>query len=180
MWFLTLFTYLAILVQVVFITVAIGKYYSTLVVATVKWYIKFAAAGLYYLAELVEEYTVLTKKCIWWLNTVSTFNITKYGKPLTFALQAILGFYVCLWLFESFPNVMIFCGIGAQMLHYVILKNFPYVYFLSPAFLLGVGFIIINHYIAFQYFAAHYYMFSEVNRQINKIYFKSEVICCRY
>lgn len=58
---------------------------------------------------------------------------------------------------------MVLCGVGAQVVHYIILKNFPYVYFLSPAFLLGVGFIVINHYLAFQYFAAHYYMFSEVS-----------------
>lgn len=28
------------------------------------------AAGLYYLAELVEEYTSVAKKVIWWMNTV--------------------------------------------------------------------------------------------------------------
>ena len=36
----------------------------------------FTAAGLYYLAELVEEYTVLTSKVIRYLIMVSTdFNI---------------------------------------------------------------------------------------------------------
>lgn len=69
---------------------------------------------------------------------------------------------MALWLFENFPNVIVLSGVGAQLVHYVILSNFPYVYFLSPAFLLGVGFIIINHYLAFQYFAANYYLFSEV------------------
>lgn len=33
----------------------------------------FTAAGLYYLAELVEEYTVLAKKCITWMVIVSRF-----------------------------------------------------------------------------------------------------------
>lgn len=37
-------------------------------------YLNFAAAGLYYLAELVEEYTAITKKCIWWMNTVWTIT----------------------------------------------------------------------------------------------------------
>lgn len=116
------------------------------------------------MAELVEEYTVFTKKCIWWMNTVSCTSIFEvHFENNFFIFQVILGFYICLWLFENFPNGMVLCGVGAQIVHYVILNNFPYVYFLSPAFLLGVGFIVINHYLAFQYFAAHYYMFSEVS-----------------
>lgn len=76
---------------------------------------------------------------------------------------------MCLWLFENFPNVMVLCGISAQIVHYVILSNFPYVYFLSPAFLLGAAFILINHYLAFQYFSAHYYMFSEVSTYMTNL-----------
>lgn len=30
----------------------------------------FSAAGLYYLAELVEEYSTVAKKIIWWMNAV--------------------------------------------------------------------------------------------------------------
>ncbi|KAJ8945808.1 hypothetical protein NQ314_009030 [Rhamnusium bicolor] len=54
MWFLTLISYIAILVQIIFITIAI-------------------AAGLYYLAELVEEYTTVAKKLIWWMNAVIAY-----------------------------------------------------------------------------------------------------------
>lgn len=93
MWFLTIFTYLAILVQVVFITVAIG---------TVKDHFEFAhfcyicaiflAAGLYYLAELVEEYTAFTKKCIWWLNTVSCLR-NRNGQRLIFLFIGYIRFF---------------------------------------------------------------------------------------
>lgn len=68
--FLTLISYVAIVVQIIFITIAIGKR---------KWFLSsleilkssFSAAGLYYLAELVEEYTTIAKKCVWWMNSVS-------------------------------------------------------------------------------------------------------------
>jgi hypothetical protein len=62
MWFLTYISYLAIIVQLIFITIAI-------------------AAGLYYLAELVEEYSSIAKKCIWWTNTVSLDFSPKTASP---------------------------------------------------------------------------------------------------
>ncbi|KAK9702047.1 Transposase [Popillia japonica] len=84
------------------------------------------AAGLYYLAELVEEYTVFTRKCIWWTNLV------------------ILILYLCLWLFEKFPILMIFCGILAQILHFIVLQDFPFVTLTSPAFILSLILITVK------------------------------------
>lgn len=125
MWFLTLISYLAIIIQVIFVTIAI-------------------AAGLYYLAELVEEYTTIAKKIIWWMN-LGTFIL-----------------YILLWIFENFPTSMILCGIVAQLTHFVILRSFPFVSFLSLEFIATVVFITINHYLAFSYFASVYHAFSEV------------------
>ncbi|XP_050297289.1 protein TEX261 [Anthonomus grandis grandis] len=125
MWFLTLICYFSMLVQVVFITISI-------------------AAGLYYLAEIVEEYSYAAKKAIWWMN----FTITTL--------------FIFLWLFENFPPSMIICGILAQICHFAILNNFPYVAFSSPFFIFGVVFVIVNHYLAFSYFASTYHPFSEV------------------
>ncbi|CAG9772818.1 unnamed protein product [Ceutorhynchus assimilis] len=125
MWFLTLICYFSILVQVIFITISI-------------------AAGLYYLAELVEEYSSYAKKIIWWMNIIITL------------------LYVLLWLFESFPSTLIACGILAQVCHFVILSNFPYVAFTSPFFIFAVIFVVINHYLAFSYFTSTYHPFSEV------------------
>lgn len=136
----------------------------------------FVAAGLYYLAELVEEYTVISKKVIWWMNTVRrhltltftqnhikvVFVITKITNVCTF--QVVLIVYIGLWLFEGFPLLFLTFGSLAQITHYVILKDFPYVTFLSPGFIASVVFIIINHYLAFQHFATVYYTFSEVNQ----------------
>ncbi|CAG9835578.1 unnamed protein product [Diabrotica balteata] len=125
MWFLTFITYVAIIIQVIFVTISI-------------------AAGLYYLAELVEEYTTVAKKVIWWLNAIT------------------LGLYTLLWIFESFPTSVVVCGLLAQLNHFVILRNFPYVVFLSLEFIATVVFIILNHYLAFSYFATVYHTFSEV------------------
>ncbi|XP_022904260.1 protein TEX261 [Onthophagus taurus] len=125
MWFLTILTYFAFLIQIVFATVSI-------------------ASALYYLAELVEEYTVAAKKCVWWMNS------------------SVLIVYVLFGIFENFPYTMILSGVAAQIVHFVILIDFPYVTLTSPAFILGVIFIILNHYLAFSYFASVYHSFSEV------------------
>ncbi|XP_063906275.1 protein TEX261-like isoform X2 [Zophobas morio] len=125
MWFLTYISYFAIVVQLIFITIAI-------------------AAGLYYLAELVEEYSSVAKKCIWWTNTIVTV------------------LYVLLWLFENFPTFMIVFGILAQISHFFILRHFPSVSLTSPEFIASVVLLVLNHYFAFQYFAEVHYVFSEV------------------
>ncbi|XP_060526232.1 protein TEX261 [Cylas formicarius] len=125
MWFLSLICYLALMAQVIFITISI-------------------AAGLYYLAELVEEYTSYAKKVIWWMNA------------------SVTVLYVLLWLLESFPHTLIICGILAQIAHFVILSSFPVVAVASPALILSVILVFVNHYLAFSYFASTYHPFSEV------------------
>lgn len=125
MWFLYLLSWIALVVQIFFITVAI-------------------AAGLYYLAELVEEYTVLSKKIILWMTFWT------------------LGCYICFLLFEDLPLRMVVCGIVSQVAHLYILQTFPFVAVLSPAFISAIVLIFVNHYFAFQYFSSVYYSFSEV------------------
>ncbi|XP_052862749.1 protein TEX261 [Anopheles cruzii] len=123
--FLGLLSYVSLLVQISFITVSI-------------------AAGLYYLAELVEEYTVIAKKVISWM-VLGTATL-----------------YVLFIFTESFPWSMVLCGLGAQLLHVFILTDFPYVRFLSPAFLGAVILLLVNHYLAFVYFQTQYHAFTEV------------------
>ncbi|KDR08618.1 protein TEX261 [Zootermopsis nevadensis] len=125
MWFLYVLSWIALIVQICFITVAV-------------------AAGLYYLAELVEEYTVMTKRIIWWMTVIT------------------LSFYIGFLLFEDFPTSIIICGIISQVAHLFILKTFPFVVIASPAFIVAVIMLIVNHYLAFQYFAVVYYSFPEV------------------
>lgn len=125
MTFLSLLSYFSLLVQICFVTVSI-------------------AAGLYYLAELVEEYTVTAKKVITWLVVGS------------------VALYVVFIFTERFSWTMVLCGLGAQALHAAILKNFPYVKFMSPSFLGAVVLLLVNHYLAFIYFQQQYHPFAEV------------------
>ena len=64
-----------------------------------------SAAGLYYLAELVEEYTVMTARIIRWVST--------------FTLIAYIG----LFLFESFMASMVVCGVISQLLNLYLLEQ---------------------------------------------------------
>uniref|UniRef100_A0A1B6GR63 Protein TEX261 n=2 Tax=Cuerna arida TaxID=1464854 RepID=A0A1B6GR63_9HEMI len=125
MWFLYLLSWIALLVQISFVTVSL-------------------AAGLYYIAELVEEYTVLSKKIIWWMTIIT------------------LGIYLGFFLFEDLPTTMVVCGLLAQVAHLLILKTFPYVALSSPSFIVAVFLLLVNHYFAFQYFNSIYHSFSEV------------------
>ena len=85
MWFLWSLSWISMLLQICFVTLAIGKLsnpnfsfgtdyyiYCRITIPMRKWKrIYFLAAGLYYLAELVEEYTVATGKIIRWITLVS-------------------------------------------------------------------------------------------------------------
>lgn len=79
-------------------------------------------------------------------------------------IQVTLAIHVGFLLFENLPSSMIICGIIAQVAHLLILKTFPYVYIVSPSFIVSVIMLVVNHYLAFAYFGSVYYSFSEVKR----------------
>jgi uncharacterized protein YacL len=125
MWFLYALSWLSTVLQVCFVTLAI-------------------AAGLYYLAELVEEYTVMTSKVIRGM------------------IVLVLLTYIGLFLFENVPTSVVLCGIIAQISHLALLSSFPFFTVTSPAFIVAVVMVLVNHYLAFSHFGEHYYPFSEV------------------
>lgn len=125
MWFLYMLSWVATVLQICFVTLAI-------------------AAGLYYLAELVEEYSVMTAKVIRWMVIITLLT------------------YIGLFLFEDLPPLMVGCGILAQISHLALLSSFPYFAVTSPSFLFAVVMVLVNHYLAFQHFGENYYPFSEV------------------
>ncbi|XP_055308350.1 protein TEX261 [Sitodiplosis mosellana] len=122
---LYLVSLIAILIQICSLTIAV-------------------AAGLYYLAELVEEYTVIAKKVI----TVEVLFVTTVYLLFVFS--------------DNLPWSMVICGLLSQMLHAVILTDFPYVKLVSIQFIGAVVMLFINHYLAFSYFTQNFYSFSEV------------------
>ncbi|XP_026051193.1 protein TEX261-like [Carassius auratus] len=125
MWFIYLLSWLSLVVQICFVTLGI-------------------AAGLYYLAELIEEYTVATSRII------------KY--MIMFSTAVLVGLY----LFEGFPTLMIGVGLFTNLVYFGLLQTFPYIMLTSPNFILSCVLVVLNHYMAFQYFAEEYYPFSEV------------------
>ncbi|XP_012331093.1 protein TEX261 isoform X2 [Callithrix jacchus] len=102
------------------------------------------AAGLYYLAELIEEYTVATSRII------------KY--MIWFSTAVLIGLYI----FEHFPTSMIGVGLFTNLVYFGLLQTFPFIMLTSPNFILSCGLVVVNHYLAFQFFAEEYYPFSEV------------------
>lgn len=103
------------------------------------------AAGLYYLAELVEEYTVIAKKIISYLVLTTTL------------------IYVLFLFMDRLPWSMVLCGLIAQAMHGLIMANFPYVQFLSVPFIGAFSMLLVNHWLAFEFFAQNYYTFSEAS-----------------
>lgn len=125
MWFLYILSWVGLIVQLSFVILSV-------------------AAGLYYIAELIEEYTVLTCRVI---RVLILITMTVYGG---------------MFLFENFPASMIICGIISQAMHLLVLKTFPFFDLTSLPFIGSVAFVVINHYLAFKYFSSVYYPFSEV------------------
>jgi len=125
MWILYILSWLSLLVQICFVTLAV-------------------AAGLYYLAELIEEFTVAT------------------GKVIKTAILITLGIYVGFLLFEDLPKSLIICGMLSQITHLLILRTFPYFALTSLPFVAATVLLLVNHYLAFSHFSSVYYPFSEV------------------
>ncbi|RWS30509.1 hypothetical protein B4U80_04792 [Leptotrombidium deliense] len=141
MWFLVVLSWLSIVVQLLFVVLAV-------------------AAGLYYLAELVEEYTVVAAKVI------------------RILVISCLVVYLMLFLFEDIPSFILICGTISHFMHLLVLRTFPYFNFSSIPLISAIGtfyetsnaivifltvvLLFVNHYLAFSYFAEVHYQFTEV------------------
>lgn len=106
------------------------------------------AAGLYYLAELIEEYTVATSRIIKYMIMVSNNEFTEVSAE--YRQQLICTFlYECpqfstavlagLYLFESFPLLMVGIGLFTNVVYFGLLQTFPYIMLSSPNFILSCG-----------------------------------------
>lgn len=102
------------------------------------------AAALFYLAELVEEYTVITAKVI----------------RVTVVVTTVI--YIGLLVLEGFPISLIIAGLFTNGLYFLLLKDFPFIQLTSPVFIGGVAMMFVNHYLAFDYFSSVWYPFSEI------------------
>ena len=124
-----LLSYISIVVHICFVTISF-------------------AAGLYYISELVEEYTEKAKKVI------------KYSTFVTILI------YILLMITENFSWSMIICGLVSQAFHLFILRDFPNIKILSIEFWGAVTLLLVNHYLAYQHFEEVYYSLSEVRQNV--------------
>jgi len=99
---------------------------------------------LYYLAEMIEEYTATTKHVMKILIMISCF------------------INVGLWIVEGFPLTMIGVGLFTNIIEFGLLKSFPYIELSSPHFICTVVLVFVNHYLAFNFFSEVYYPINEV------------------
>eukprot|EP00056_Hartaetosiga_gracilis_P003651 m.65737 g.65737 ORF g.65737 m.65737 type:complete len:195 (+) comp11537_c0_seq2:74-658(+) len=103
------------------------------------------AAGLFYLAEIVEEYTVLTQK------------ILKY------ALTCIVGMIVLVGVFSPiglWPVTV--AGLIAHLFYFSLIRKFPYFDIMSPQFILSAIGLVVHHYLTFLHFSDVFYPFDQV------------------
>ncbi|RUP44240.1 transmembrane adaptor Erv26-domain-containing protein [Jimgerdemannia flammicorona] len=102
------------------------------------------ACGLYYLAELVEEYTVLTKKII------------KYSTAV------VVTTHFLLWIVDGYPFTRIAFSLLCHGVYSMNLQTFPFISLSSPPFLASCALVLVDHFVWFQYFTRHYAPFGDI------------------
>ncbi|KAG8623124.1 hypothetical protein KVT40_008100 [Elsinoe batatas] len=116
MWILPLIGYLGLLLGFAFLTLAI-------------------ASGLYYLSELVEEHSVLSKKL------------------LTRLIYGVICVQILL-LVDKLPFWPSLLSIGSHVVYLQNLRRFPIVKLTDPIFLTSCVLVLINHFFWFRHFSA--------------------------
>ena len=92
------------------------------------------ASGLYYLSELVEEYSEPTKRIL---------------QKITYSVIVIL---ILLLVVDGFPTWLTLFAILLNILYLRDLKKFPYLNLDDYEFLLSLVLTLLNHYLWFRYF----------------------------
>ncbi|KAE9533846.1 hypothetical protein AGLY_008925 [Aphis glycines] len=104
----------------------------------------FIGAGVYYLAEFVEEHTALTKKVIKW------------------TIHVVIICHIGLYLFDNIPLTLIALGVLSHLIYYFLLTDFPNFNLTSLSFISSIILLLGNHVLAFKYFRQRYTTLSEV------------------
>eukprot|EP00727_Mastigamoeba_balamuthi_P003096 m51a1_g12784 hypothetical protein (168) ;mRNA; r:2579-3482 len=101
---------------------------------------------MYYIADLVEEYSQIAKKCV---------------RYLIFTLIAV---HVLLILFESeLPWFELLFGLAAHLLYCTLLPNYPYVNVTSVRAIASAVMAVCSHFLWFRFMLDHsYYTYGEV------------------
>ncbi|RVD80248.1 uncharacterized protein DFL_008149 [Arthrobotrys flagrans] len=116
MWILPLVGYVGIVCGFTFLTLAI-------------------ASGLYYLSELVEEHTVLSKRI------------------LTRLIQAIIVIHICLFVVDRFPFLLTLFSGASHGVYAMNLRRFPMVALTDGWFIGSCILVVSNHILWFRHFS---------------------------
>eukprot|EP00755_Sulcionema_specki_P017270 Sspe_Gene.64014::Locus_37357_Transcript_1_1_Confidence_1.000_Length_1090::g.64014::m.64014 len=92
------------------------------------------ASGLYYLAELAEEYCVMAKKILRW------------------SVQLVVVVEVILLVLQEAPWYTCLVGIIAHLSYAMLLSNYPFAQLTSPSVVLSVVLFVIDNYLWFSFF----------------------------
>ncbi|KAL4154541.1 hypothetical protein QTP88_000398 [Uroleucon formosanum] len=113
----------------------------------------FIGAGVYYLAEFIEEHTALTKKCIKW------------------TIHVVIICHIGLYIFDNLPLTLIALGLLNHIVYYFLLTDFPNFNLTSLSFILSIILLIGNHVLAFKFFRQRYTTLSEAYDNVVSHYF---------
>eukprot|EP00123_Amoebidium_parasiticum_P014876 comp22681_c0_seq1/m.35082 comp22681_c0_seq1/g.35082 ORF comp22681_c0_seq1/g.35082 comp22681_c0_seq1/m.35082 type:complete len:198 (-) comp22681_c0_seq1:283-876(-) len=103
------------------------------------------ASGLYYIAEVVEEYPQPTKRFI------------------SYSIWLAIGLNVGMGLFEGFPLYpVVLVGVVAHGIYLTLLPAFPTVEFTSLPFLGSIVVFAVHQYVVFGHFSRVWYPFGDV------------------
>ncbi|KAI8844569.1 transmembrane adaptor Erv26 [Chytriomyces cf. hyalinus JEL632] len=104
------------------------------------------ASGLYYLAEVIEENTVIAKKV------------------LKYTIYTVIGCHVILAVHDEFSWLRITISIGCHLVYSLLLQNFPNVQLDDPYFILTCILAVVDHFMWFFWFADshHYHRFMDI------------------
>ncbi|KAI9034237.1 TEX261 protein [Hyaloraphidium curvatum] len=103
------------------------------------------AAGLYYLAEFVEEYSTLSKKII------------------RYTLWTLVVLHIPLLVVDRFPWWRVGFGILCHLFYSLLLKTFPMISLTSPEFIGSCVLAVGDHFLWFNYFSSRYASFWEIS-----------------
>lgn len=120
MWFFWLFSYFAGYVAVMFLAFSV-------------------ACGMYYLADLAEEYPTYTHRM------------------LKYTIWFVLGCHVALWLLEGLPIVFVLVGILSHVAYHMLLGTFPVLNYTSIEFVLSAAGLALSHVVWLWHFTSPVY-----------------------
>eukprot|EP01105_Mastigella_eilhardi_P005296 TRINITY_DN17042_c0_g1_i1.p1 TRINITY_DN17042_c0_g1~~TRINITY_DN17042_c0_g1_i1.p1 ORF type:complete len:202 (+),score=77.19 TRINITY_DN17042_c0_g1_i1:88-693(+) len=102
------------------------------------------AQGLYFIAELVEEHTMIAKR------------ILKY------AITTVIVLHVLLFFFEELPTMELAVSFLAHIVYSWLLVRFPVVDLFSPQFILSTMMAVGSHCLWFKHFLFTWYSYTEM------------------